>query len=155
MNEQFLPDPELQAFESRLAALSPKASDTACRDLLYQCAFAVGQRSAHRRTRTWQGTTVVLVLLLMGTNLPLANQRLAENGEIPAPSVPVDATDQAGSAARPELVLTPHRMREIPLDAWQPSTAASDQLATEFVNLQAHDSSLQAFTMGALRAAEF
>jgi len=142
MNDDFPIDPALQSLEARLAGLRPKLSEREAQELLYQCAFAAGEKAAARRTRRWQLASAAMVVLLVGMSVPLVNEQVLVARREPAAVQPI----------APVQVPTPHnvlrsssRVAAVPLDAWQvrPDTTATFEAAlAKFQQLDASSRSL-------------
>ena len=138
MNDDFAIDPALQSLEARLSAVRPKLPDREAQELLYQCAFAAGQKLAARRTRRWQITSAAMAVLLLGVSVSLLNKRVLVAGREPV------TTDPAAQVQVqvPDVLI---RVTPVPLDAWQvpADTAAKFETAlTRFKQLDANSRSL-------------
>src|SRR5688572_8156186 len=94
MNDHTLSDPQLQSFEARLAAATPQSSPVEQQQLLYQCAFAAGQRAGRKSLRRWRVASAALVVLLFVLSVPVAHDhwKLAEQNR--GPSTPTEVRSQ-------------------------------------------------------------
>jgi hypothetical protein len=149
MDHYSLDDIQLQTLATRLGDIVPKVSAAEQQQLLYECAFAAGQRAAKRVVRRWQGAAAVLTVLLMGASIPLARERSA-----PEQAIAVQPAQNRGlerTAADDEIPPIPVRgANAILLDAWQtkPSTVASfDSELAQFARMDPH---LRSLAVGAL-----
>jgi hypothetical protein len=144
-----LNDPQLQALEARLRAMTPPALPAEQQQLLYGCAFAAGRRVALRALRPWQGAAVVLTVLLIGATVPLARERssLAPlSAEQPAQNrapEPEGAEDEM----RP---LAARRAIAVSLDAWQAKASPRASFDDELAQFAQIDPRLRSLTVAAL-----
>lgn len=156
MNDRPYQDQQLQAFEARLAMLSPKLSDDDRSELLYQCAFAAGQRSSARRVHTWQLTTAALLLVLLGASVPLVSPpfQVARHAERPPPLEPQAPAREAVPAEISDRDLFPRPAVEVALDAWQLPDTSGDKLSHELARFEEQEEAFRSLAMGVLRARE-
>ena len=75
-----LNDPLLQSLEARLAGSVPQISSEAQRRMLYNCAFAAGQRTSVIMLRRWQFTSVALTLMAVGLGVSQFNNPVQDFG---------------------------------------------------------------------------
>jgi hypothetical protein len=147
MNDDFSIDPALESLAARLSAVRPKLSDREAQELLYQCAFAVGQKWATRRTRHWQIASAALAVLLLGASVSLVNERVLVAERKPAA---MDAAAPVQVHAPPIVPRPPFRGTPVPLDAWQvrvDTTATFERALTKFKQMDANSRSLAVGSM--------
>ena len=118
MNEHQLTDPELNRLESELVGLTPRLDDARQRTILFDCGVRAGRRQGVRALRTWQGTTVTL--LILGGILRFTGPTTME----PTPLAPPVVSEQmvrhssATDTDVSSLAVGP-RIGELNLDAWK------------------------------------
>jgi hypothetical protein len=156
LNDGQFNDPRLQSFEARLAAMVPQTSPVQQQQLLYECAFAAGQRRAFRSLRRWQAVAAALGILLLGLSvpfahdhLPLARPRLPLAGDRPKPILPAEGTSPRLSAPSEPAVVV-RKPVTVELDAWQMETPGGALLAEQLAQLQGPDPHLRSLSVGAL-----
>ncbi|MSR60050.1 MAG: hypothetical protein EXS05_20830 [Planctomycetaceae bacterium] len=152
MNEHSLNDPKLQSFEARLAAKVPQLSPFQQQHLLYQCAFAAGQKTAGRSLRRWQAFAAALVVLLLGVSIPLAQDRLLIAKRTVEPIVPAEVTPQQ-MVAQSEIPIIARQSATIELDAWQTQPSSSALLTDELACFERTDPHLRSLAVGTLSRA--
>ena len=118
MTPHDLPDPLSTPFEAQLAALAPRLSTAEQQRMLYECAFAAGQRQTRSAVLKWQVATTVLGLALVGMLTLRPHQGWAAR---PTTTNVNTIVEQAKPAPRlPEEPLLAARPRlTVNLDAWQ------------------------------------
>ena len=115
-----LDDPALQALEARLAGVMPQVSATERNELLYQCAFAAGRQAANRTVRTWQATAAVLVVLLLGMSVSLAqNGLMLARQEQPVPQPSPGSAPAPSTIVERDVEIVRSPIVGVPTDAWQ------------------------------------
>lgn len=157
-----LNDPRLQALEAWLAAVPPQLSTAQQRQLLYQCAFAAGWKSARHTVRRWQAAVAGLIVVLAGLSVPVLDKEPLI-GKEPLLGREPRATDLgAADLARAEIAPEPavgrlefsqfgHRTSpEISLDAWQVQTEASASFDRELAQFAKSDPRLRSLAVGPL-----
>jgi hypothetical protein len=131
MNEHQLTDPELKRLESELAGLTPRLDDAQQRTILFDCGVRAGRRQGVRALRTWQGTTVAL--LILGGILRFSGPTTAEKTPL-APSVVSE--QMAGNSSAPDMgapfFAVGPRIGELNLDAW---TLPTDRVPNDEYNV--------------------
>ncbi|HEX7379056.1 MAG TPA: hypothetical protein VF278_18180 [Pirellulales bacterium] len=145
-----LNDPHLQALEARLANMPPQVSMTRRQQLLYECAFAAGRKSAGRIVRRWQAAAVVLIMALVGLRVsPAGNAPIAaERGGAALTHREVSPESADGALELSPLGRRPSR--EVSLDAWQVRSRAAASFERGPAELAHNDPRLRALTVGAL-----
>jgi hypothetical protein len=148
-NDDMLNDPQLQALESRLAALTPQPSLQEQQRLLYECAFAAGRKAATRATRRWQAAAAVLAILL-GVGLPMAR----ESSPLAKRAAPPPAPEVKSARPTPEERHFPQfpqrRVAAVALDAWQTRPSTADSLARELAQFERADARERSLTLGVM-----
>jgi len=127
-----LDDPALQALEARLAAVTPQVSATDRNELLYQCAFAAGRKAANRTIRTWQATAAMLVVLVLGMSIPLAQNQWTIAKQEPSVPQPIPTPSPSPSTVVErdvEIVRSP--VVNVSTDAWQIEKPVSEIAQTD------------------------
>jgi hypothetical protein len=147
MNEYPLNDPELQSFEARLAARVPRVSPVEQQRLLYECAFAAGQRTAGRSVRRWQSAAAVLGLLLLSVAVPFARNQLLIAKHPSEPISPAEmAPPRLSPDSQPPAVVRPPVTVE--LDAWQIPASAEGALTEQLAQLKQTDPHMRSLAVG-------
>lgn len=149
MNDDMLNDPQLQALESRLAAMALQASPLEQQRLMYACAFAAGRRAAGKTTRCWQAAAAVLALSL-AVSLPFARESplLAKR---PAPPPATERTPPRPMLEELEFSPLARRpMAGVALDAWQARTSNPDSLSRDLAQFEQADAREQALALGVM-----
>jgi hypothetical protein len=165
MNEYPLNDPQLQSLEARLAASAPAIPAAERQQLLYQCAFAAGQRASRRCLRAWQAAAAALGVLVALLSVPFS-------GDVPRPEDPDHAAGREPSPAaagdlahgprmprdpRPdtgaELVVARSQRPQPPqveLDAWQVRSSDQAALTEQLAQFSQLDPGLRSLAVGRL-----
>jgi hypothetical protein len=129
MNEHQLTDPELNRLESELAGLTPRLDDTQQRAILFDCGVRTGRRQGIRALRTWQGTTVALLVLggIMRFSGPTATDKTPLGPSVMSEQMAHDSSTPDTGAA---IAAVGQRISELNLDAW--TLPADRQPANEY-----------------------
>ena len=154
MNNDRINDPERTGFEARLAALAPQLSQVEQQQLLYDCAFAAGQKKTEGSVRRWQTTTAVIGLLLLVVSVPVAKNgwRTAEQGSALAVSQPPSSSQRPVAS---EAIVMPEHPMAVDLDAWQLPINPDESLNEQLVQLQHADLHTRSLAVGSLTRAFF
>jgi hypothetical protein len=143
MSESRFDDHELDLLAARLAPLAPRLPAHESQELLYRCGFAAGRTAAAWQARRWQVAAAVLAVLLLGSSIPLVQQRLPLARRAPA------AIPEHTPAPR-DFSQTAATVAAINLDAWQPPAQATAALEQDLARFGQTEESLRLLSAGML-----
>jgi hypothetical protein len=150
MNDDLPIDSGLQSLEAQLSARRPKLPDREAQELLYQCAFAVGQKLAARRTRRWQIASAAMAVLLSGVGISLVNERVLMARREPSTMVPAASVQ----VQTPYNVPRPRsRVVAVPLDAWQVRADPAATFETALARFKQMDANSRSLSVGTMMRA--
>jgi hypothetical protein len=145
MNDEFSIDPALESLAARVSALRPKLPEREAQDLLYQCAFAAGQKVAARRARRWQIASGAMAVLLLGASISLVNERVLVARRDAATMDRAASTQVQTSHNIPRPL---SRVAAVPLDAWQVRTDTAGIFETALARFGQLDTNSRSLAVG-------
>jgi hypothetical protein len=154
MNDDSLDDPQLRSLEARLASAAIHIPAAEQQALLYQCAFAAGQKAANRRLRRWQAAAATCAALLLATVGLQVRDGWTTAMPIVATTVPANPPPRQ-SIEPDEIPRAAQWPTAIALDAWQLHPRENAAVLGEIALLDDIDPRLRALTVGALTRQAF
>jgi hypothetical protein len=138
MNHDLPLDPHLRSLEARLSAQTPSLSADRQQDLLYQCAYAAGQKAARAKLRRWRAGAIAcaaLLAVMAGRSLSDPSEVDRDVAQAPARSIWKPWQLFIEKAIAPGKQLT----TSLDFDAWQiPEPSPGEPRSSEEMDAREH-----------------